>query len=87
MTMMSTIVAVALGVVPVQADGTVQLISQTDQRRIGSYDESVDDTGTTHLKGFDRASGQPYHITVNPFGRVEGSVGDTIVTFTVQKKA
>jgi len=87
MTMMSTIVAVALGMVPVQADGTVQLISQTDQRRVGRYDESVDDTGTTHLKGFDRSSGQPYHITVNPFGRVEGAVGDTIVTFTVQTKA
>ena len=87
MTMMSTVVAVALGVVPVHSDGTVQLISDTDRRRIGSYDESVDDTGTTHLKGFDRRSGQPYHITINPFGRVEGSVGDTVVTFQVQPKA
>ena len=87
MTMMSTIVAVALGLVPVQSDGTVQLISDTDQRRVGSYQENVDDTGTTHIKGFDRRSGQPYHLTINPFGRVAGSVGDTVVTFTVQSKA
>ena len=87
MTMMSTIVAVALGVVPVQADGTVQPISGSDLRRIGRYHESVDDTGTTHLKGFDRRSNAPYHITVNPFGRVEGSIGNAIVTFQIQTRA
>lgn len=87
MTMMPTIVAVALGLVPVQADGTVQPVTNSDLRRIGSYHESVDDTGTTHLKGFDRRSNAPYHITVNPFGRVEGSIGDMVVTFRVQTKA
>ena len=87
MTMMTTVVAVALGVAPVQADGTVQPISASDARRIGRYHESVDDTGTTHLKGFDRRSNAPYHITVNPFGRVEGAVGDMVVSFNVQPKA
>jgi hypothetical protein len=87
MTMMPTIVAVALGLVPIQTDGTVGQLDATDVRRIGHYRESVDDTGTTHLQGMDRASGRPYHITINPFGRVEGSIGDTVVTFTVQTRA
>ena len=87
MTMMSTIVAVALGLVPVHADGTVKPISAADRSLIGHYDETVDDTGTTHLKGFDRQSGKPYHLTINPFGRVEGSVGNAVVTFTVQPAA
>ena len=87
MTMMPTIVAVALGLVPVQADGPVQPVSDSDLRRVGLYHESVDDTGTTHLKGFDIRSNAPYHITVNPFGRVEGSIGDMVVTFRVQTKA
>lgn len=83
MTMMTTIVAVALGLAPVQPDGTVQPVSDEQARSIGQFSETVDDTGTTHLKGFDRKSDRFFHITVNPFGRVEGSVGDWVVTFQV----
>ena len=85
MTIMTTIVGVALGLSPVQSDGTVEPISKSDARLIGRYSETVDDTGTTHLRGVNRRTGQPFHITVNPFGRVEGSVGTTVVTFQVSR--
>ena len=84
MTMMTTIIAVALGLTPVQRDGIVQPISSQDESMIGSFSETVDDTGTTHLRGVNRLTGQPFHITVNPQGRVAGSVGDSIVTFNVR---
>ena len=84
MTMMTTIIAVALGLTPVQRDGIVQPISSQDANMIGSYSETVDDTGTTHLRGVNRSTGEIFHITVNPHGRVAGSVGDTIVTFNVR---
>jgi len=84
MTMMTTIIGVALGLTPVQTDGTVQLISDHDARLIGRFSESVDDTGTTRLKGVDRRNGESFHLTVNPFGRVEGSVAGGIVTFHVK---
>lgn len=84
MTIMTTIVGVALGLTPIPADGTVQPISQADAQMIGRYSETTDDTGTTHLTGFDRTSGRRFHITVNPFGRVEGTVGDWDVSFQVK---
>jgi len=84
MTMMTTVVAVALGVTPVQGDGTVQPIGNQDESMIGSFTETVDDTGTAHLRGVSPLTGESFHITVNPHGRVEGSVGESFVTFRVQ---
>jgi hypothetical protein len=83
MTMMTTIVAVALGLTPVGHDGTVQPISADQERSIGRYSETTDDTGTTHISGINRNTGQTFYLTVNPHGRVEGSVGEWVVTFQV----
>ena len=83
MTLMTTIVAVALGLTPIPADGKIQLPADSTERLIGRYSESTDDTGTTHLKGVNRRTGEVFHLTVNPFGRVEGSVGEKMVTFNV----
>ena len=84
MTMMTTIIAVALGLTPIQRDGTVEPISTQDETMIGNFSETVDDTGTTHLRGVNRLTGELFHITVNPRGRVVGSVGDSVVTFNVR---
>jgi hypothetical protein len=84
MTMMATIIAVALGFAPVQPSGTVEPISSQDESLIGSFTETVDDTGTTHLRGVNRFTGEIFHLTVNPQGRVAGSVGDSVVTFNVR---
>ena len=83
MTMMTTIIGVALGLTPVPADGAVVPISTQHEERIGRFPETTDDTGTTHLTGFDRNTGRAFHITVNPYGRVEGTVGDWEVSFQV----
>lgn len=83
MSMMSTIVAVALGLTPIGHDGTVQPISEDQARTIGRFTETTDDTGTTHLTGVNRDTGEQFHLTVNPYGRVEGSVGSWAVTFQV----
>jgi hypothetical protein len=85
MTMMSTIVAVALGLTPVNSDGTVQPIDDKEAHMIGTYSEFIDDTGTTHLRGVNRMTGEPFDLTVNPQGRVEGSVGAWVVTFQVAR--
>ena len=87
MTMMTTIVAVALGLTPIGQDGVVQPVGKDQARAIGRYSESTDDTGTTHLTGINRKTGQTFHLTVNPQGRVEGSVGDWVVTFQVASAA
>ena len=84
MTMMTTIIGVALGLTPVPADGAVVPISTQHEERIGRFSETTDDTGTTHLTGFDRNTGRAFHITVNPYGRVEGTVGDWEVSFQVK---
>jgi len=84
MPMMTTVIAVALGLAPIPADGTVPFVGADTEKMIGRYSETVDDTGTTHLRGVNRRTGQLYHITVNPYGRVEGSVGDWTVSFNVK---
>jgi hypothetical protein len=84
---MSTIVAVALGLTPVNADGTVQPANAELENLIGRYSEIIDDTGTTHLRGMNRQTGERFELTVNPFGRVEGSVGNWAVTFQVTTAA
>jgi hypothetical protein len=83
MTMMTTIIAVALGLMPAQPNGEVNMPTAEQARMIGRYSETTDDTGTTHLMGSDRMSGKLFHLTVNPFGRVEGTVGDQVVSFRV----
>ena len=83
MTMMTTIVAVALGLTPIGQDGTVKLVSADQTRSIGRYSETTDDTGTTHITGINRDTGQTFYLTVNPHGRVEGSVGEWVVSFQV----
>jgi hypothetical protein len=88
MSMMSTIVAVALGLAPIGHDGTVQPVSDDQARSaIGRFSETTDDTGTTHLTGMNRKTGEQFYLTVNPFGRVEGSVGNWAVAFQVSKAA
>jgi hypothetical protein len=88
MSMMSTIVAVALGLAPIGHDGTVQPVSDDQARSaIGRFSETTDDTGTTHLTGMNRKTGEQFYLTVNPFGRVEGSVGNWVVAFQVSKAA
>ena len=83
MTIMTTIVAVALGIASIGQNGRVEPISAQDMKSISRYSETVDDTGTTHLRGVHRRTGESFHITVNPFGRVEGSVGEKVVSFHV----
>jgi hypothetical protein len=83
MTIMTTIVAVALGIASIGQNGRVELVSAQDAKSISRYSETVDDTGTTHLRGVNRRTGDSFHLTVNPFGRVEGSVGEKVVSFHV----
>jgi hypothetical protein len=85
MTIMTTIVAVALGLTPIGHDGIVQPVSEDQARTIGRLSETTDDTGTTHLTGINRNTGEEFYLTVNPYGRVEGSVGNWAVTFQVSK--
>jgi hypothetical protein len=84
MTIMTTIVAVALGLASIGQNGRVELVSAKDAKSISRYSETIDDTGTTHLRGVNRRTGESFHITVNPFGRVEGAVGEKVVSFQVK---
>ena len=84
MTMMTTIIGVALGLTPVPAEGAIVPINTQHDERIGRFSETTDDTGTTHLVGSDRNTGRQFHITVNPYGRVEGTVSDWVVSFQVK---
>jgi hypothetical protein len=80
--LMSTIVAVALGMAPVAQDGTV---TGDYSKIVGRYSQSVDKRGTTRLTGFHRVTGAPFTITIDKDGNVEGDVGDMVIMFRARE--
>jgi hypothetical protein len=81
--LISAVVAVALGVAPVDQVNPTQVISGDYSSQVGRYSKRIDARGTTYVRGTDR-SGSGYEITVDRHGYVEASVGDRVVTFHVQ---
>jgi hypothetical protein len=82
--LISTVVAVALGVAPVNPDN--QVIAGDYSSQIGRYSQFVDRRGTTHLRGRD-ARGVSYDLVMDRNGFVEASVGDRVVSFRVKQQA
>lgn len=90
MMIMNAVLAIALGLTPAQPGQAVQTFHYQDKDYaglIGRYQQSVDARGTTHLRGFDRLTGKPFDLAVAADGRVEGTVGETYMTFTVHEAA
>ena len=79
----SAVVAVALGVAPVDQHNPAQIISGDFSNEIGRFSQRTDRRGTTHVRGTDRP-GSSYEITLDRHGNVEAEVGDRVVTFHVQ---
>ena len=87
---MNAVLAVALGLAPVNPRLETQVIqfNPTDYAGLlGRYQQSVDRHGNTRLTGYDRLTGRPFDIAVGKNGQVEGTVGETYITFTVSEAA
>ena len=85
---MNAVLAVALGLAPAKAGQEVQTIQYNPTEYaglIGRYSQSTDRRGVTHLRGFDRVTGRPFDIAVASNGQVEGTVGETYITFHVSE--
>ena len=87
---LNAVLAVALGLAPINPGQEVQVINYNPSDYaglIGRYNRSTDRGGTTHLTGFDRVTGRPFDIAIAKDGRVEGTVGETYVAFSVSERA
>jgi hypothetical protein len=82
--LMSTVVAVALGIAPVNHDGSVAVASKDYSGEVGHYTQVVDRRGTTHVRGRD-GRGRPYELIVSKSGYVEASVGERDISFRVEE--
>ena len=80
MILMSTVIAVALGLAPVKRDGSVV---GDYSAVVGRYSQTSE-RGTIYARGFDRLTGAPYDVVMDKDGYVEAEVGDWTVTFRVQ---
>lgn len=80
--LISTVVAVALGVVPISQDPTVLSASADYSTAIGRYSQSIDRRGTTYLRGED-ANGRSYELVMDKNGNVEANFGERVITFRV----
>lgn len=84
--LMSTVVAVALGLVPIHQDPTVLDSAADYSAAIGHYSQTVDRRGTTYLRGED-ANGRSYELVMDKNGNVEASFGERVITFRVTQAA
>lgn len=82
--MMATVIAVALGVAPVQQSGAAQFVAGDYSAKVGQFSHVVDSRGTTYLKGHDR-EGRAYELVIDKRGYVEAIVGEHVVHFRVQE--
>jgi hypothetical protein len=81
--LMTTVVAVALGVAPVNQDP--QAVTGDYSSQVGHYSQIVDRRGTTHVTGRDRL-GTPYELVMDKNGNVEATFGERVITFRVQEQ-
>lgn len=79
--LVSTIVAITLGMAPVNENG---IVSGDYSGIVGRFSQTVDRSGTTHVRGFHRLTGAPYEITIDKNGSVEGNVGEMTITFQIR---
>lgn len=79
----ATVVAVALGLAPVDESKASETVSGDYSKAIGLYSQTVDRRGTSHVRGID-SRGVPYELMVDKRGYVEATVGDRVVSFRVQ---
>lgn len=86
----SAIVAVAVGVMPVNYSSNAPQTVMFDQAKIaaqvGSFAQSIRKDGSTEVRGFDRL-GRAYDLTITANGHVTGRVGSWDVTFDVTDAA
>ena len=81
--LISTVVAVALGVAPIDQASPTGVVAGDFSSQIGRFSQTVDRRGTTHVRGTDR-HGASYEIVVDRHGYVEANIGDRVVTFQAQ---
>jgi hypothetical protein len=85
--LMTTVVAVALGLAPVKPDGTVAPSRDNYAAIVGRYSQTIDPGGTKHVRGYDRLTGAPYDVSIDKNGNVEGTVGSWYIKFHVKDAA
>ena len=85
----STVLAVALGIAPVKDSRSPQYV-QVDEAQvaaeIGRYEQFVGKDGKTHIRGFDRL-GRSYDLTIDSNNHVQGQVGDWYVEYSFAEAA
>lgn len=78
--MMDAVLAIALGIVPVETPAEVR-VHVSPAQRVTGYTQRVDRSGKTHLGGIDPRTGHRFYVTVSKAGDVKGWVGEQYVTF------
>jgi len=81
---MATVVAVAIGLAPINESSASQTVSGDYSAAVGRYSQTVDRHGTSHVRGVD-SRGIPYELVLDSRGYVEAIVGERAVSFRVQE--
>ena len=80
----ATVIAVALGLTPIDYDKPAQVITGDYEAKVGPYMQSTDRHGTIFVRGSDPRSGAHYELTISRHGDVEAELAERVVNFHVQ---
>ena len=83
----TTVIAVALGLAPIDARQPETVVTGDYDGAVGRYSQRVDGHGVIHLRGFHPQTGALYEMTINPTGTVDGDVGEHEIHFNVRSAA
>lgn len=81
----ATVIAVALGLTPINEANPEQRISGQFDSLVGNYTQTADARGVIRVRGIHPRSGVRYTLTIDRAGFVHADVGEREIEFRAQQ--
>ena len=81
----ATVIAVALGMTPINEDAPEQTVIGQFDSMVGSFTQTSDAHGVIRVRGTHPRTGVPYTLTIDRTGLVHADIGEREVEFRVRE--
>lgn len=81
----TTVIAVALGMTPINENAPQQTVRGQFDSLVGSYSQTSDARGTIRVRGTHPRTGVPYTLTIDRTGLVHADIGEREVEFRARE--
>lgn len=81
----ATVIAVALGITPINEQAASQTVTGQFDNLVGRYTQTADPRGVIRVRGVQPRTGVAYQLTIDRTGFVHADIGEREVEFRVQQ--